>query len=492
MVTLPLLSQNTFQITTGGLRQMLVAACGDGGYLTVSAMQLSGPGQDDIVIRKTDTAGVPQWIRAYGSTYHERIGGVVEYQGAFYLCGRRETASDTTGILVKLNAGGSRAWAKTYPFSTMFTAVTGLSDGHIAVTGTGKLSVTADANMLTLKIDTSGNALWGFMPEASATRDTGRALVNYGGGGVWSVGTAYDAGGSHKGIYYANAAGGNAVFAKTYADAMFSDVLNNGGAFCMAGMNLNVDDYPLLVKAGGNGDTLSTISFGAFMYQRNVTNILPAQFGYFITGNSFYNTAYAMLIDDAGSKIWHKEIADPVATNEKIFNAVLSTGGRITMGGYTESGPAAMGWMISGTGFGNFACNTSDVSGGWWQVNEPHSLGNFMSTLGIASAADTIALPLLTCALMDDLVCVLSQTEETTVPAFRVFPVPAQDAVTLESDRGLRRLELFSVTGSRLLSREAAGARRMEIDLRDCSPGLYLLRIELENGERAWERLLVD
>lgn len=470
-------AQNTFQRSINSLYNTILIPTSDSGFLVVSSVELVSVGQFEVFIQKTDMNGNAQWTRAYGTANNERMYSGVEQNGFYYLCGTQITPSDTAGVVMKLNTGGNLIWTKSLTFASVFRDITATSDGNLGVTGTGNASAGSDGDMITYKIDTASNVIWGSSVPSSTTNDTAHAVIEYGVGGLLTVGTWYQNNQNHQGIYYANDAFGVMLFAKTYYNSMLIDAFSYGGDYYIGGMNLNVDDYLLLLKVAPNGDTLSTITFGNWFYLLNVKNIHPVQAGVVLTGNGSGNSPYAMMVDYSGNLVWSKIIAETVSTSERCNNSVISASGRIALGGslMTSSGSEDA-WMISGSDFGNFGCNTTDNPAGWWHVNEPHMFVSLINTLTVIAGEVTVQLPLLSCAVTDNVICTSTDVTESTETEPLVYPCPATERVTIQSAEIISKAEIISINGDVLIAQTGASTATMEINLSRLSPGIYLIR----------------
>ena len=62
----------------------------------------------------------------------------------------------------------------------------------------------------------------------------------------------------------------------------------------------------------------------------------------------------------------------------------------------------------------------------------------------------------------------------------KVYPNPAQDQVTIEAE-GMIQMELYNSLGQSVLRKESSGSQTV-LDLQNLVPGLYLLRVKMEEG----------
>jgi len=69
------------------------------------------------------------------------------------------------------------------------------------------------------------------------------------------------------------------------------------------------------------------------------------------------------------------------------------------------------------------------------------------------------------------------ETTRATASELKIYPNPATNIITLESEKEIREVQLYSVQGKRILWRTAINQKKTEIDVRPCLPGMYLIRV---------------
>jgi len=74
----------------------------------------------------------------------------------------------------------------------------------------------------------------------------------------------------------------------------------------------------------------------------------------------------------------------------------------------------------------------------------------------------------------------------------RLFPNPASDLVYIESDQPISRIEILQVSGARMLLQEDKTVFSSGINVSALPPGLYLVQIVLESGERQSRKLVIN
>lgn len=82
------------------------------------------------------------------------------------------------------------------------------------------------------------------------------------------------------------------------------------------------------------------------------------------------------------------------------------------------------------------------------------------------------------------------EVAETEVDNIQIYPNPANDFVTIQTQEKPSSLEIYSMTGE-LVFTPVMTDQSNAIDLRNLSPGTYLLRIVL-NGEVYNQQLVIN
>jgi hypothetical protein len=74
----------------------------------------------------------------------------------------------------------------------------------------------------------------------------------------------------------------------------------------------------------------------------------------------------------------------------------------------------------------------------------------------------------------------------------RLFPNPASDLVYIESDQPISRIEILQVSGALMLIHQDKTVFSSGINVSALPPGLYLVQIVLESGERKARKLVIN
>ena len=88
---------------------------------------------------------------------------------------------------------------------------------------------------------------------------------------------------------------------------------------------------------------------------------------------------------------------------------------------------------------------------------------------------------------------VILSTEVPKLPKVNVFPNPAKNMVFLESpEAAIQTISIHSLQGKKLKMQDGLSTREMSISVANLSSGLYLLKIQLEDGIVLTEKLVIN
>lgn len=172
---------------TGSEQGKKIIATLDGGLLLVGAAESSNGdaagnhGGNDVLVVRLDAAGNKLWSRCYGGTYHDYGGAALALpDGGFVILGSTlSNDGDVTGyhgtanttfdaLLLRIDASGNRIWGKAFGGSgqDIGNELTRTNDGGLAFCGTtfsndGDISNThGNGDAWLVKLDATGNRAW--------------------------------------------------------------------------------------------------------------------------------------------------------------------------------------------------------------------------------------------------------------------------------------------------------------------------------------------
>jgi PKD repeat protein len=157
----------------------------DGGFVFAGRTESFGAGSSDIWLVKTDSAGVMEWNKTFGTVKLEVAYSVIQTSdGGCMVVGYTGDPAemDTDVYIVKTNAFGNKLWNKTYDVLDLDFAVdiVEITDGYVVV---GCTSMYGYGGTWLAKLDVSGNVEWDRMYEncsaraLSKTADGGYAIT---------------------------------------------------------------------------------------------------------------------------------------------------------------------------------------------------------------------------------------------------------------------------------------------------------------------------
>lgn len=73
---------------------------------------------------------------------------------------------------------------------------------------------------------------------------------------------------------------------------------------------------------------------------------------------------------------------------------------------------------------------------------------------------------------------------------FSIYPNPTSGIVSIQSDQAVKRIGIYSLNGQSLIQQDiSSNTKTSDIDLSDLDQGIYLLKIELNNGSQTMEQV---
>jgi len=137
----------------------------DGGYIVIGRTLISGPGNYDIYLIKTDSLGDTLWTKKYGGIGNDNASSVRQtIDGGYIIAG--ETWSFGAGsrdiYLIKADSIGSIVWARTYGGTgdDFASSIQQTADSGYIVTGyTGSFGAGA-GDVYLIKTDSNGDTIW--------------------------------------------------------------------------------------------------------------------------------------------------------------------------------------------------------------------------------------------------------------------------------------------------------------------------------------------
>ncbi len=137
----------------------------DGGYIIAGASVYVGPpGTWDAWLIKTDSSGVKQWDKKFGTTYEEYFYSVQQTSDGGYICAGATNPTNTNldVYLVKTDSSGNAAWTMSYGGTNddYGWSVQQTSDGGYIVSGWTESFGAGNSDAYLIKTDASGNSQW--------------------------------------------------------------------------------------------------------------------------------------------------------------------------------------------------------------------------------------------------------------------------------------------------------------------------------------------
>jgi hypothetical protein len=82
-------------------------------------------------------------------------------------------------------------------------------------------------------------------------------------------------------------------------------------------------------------------------------------------------------------------------------------------------------------------------------------------------------------------------TQDFTLNATTVAPVPAKDMVTLKTTTGLEKINIYSQTGALIKTQAVNSLDATEVQVKDLATGIYLLEL-VNTKDNAWKKIIIE
>jgi uncharacterized delta-60 repeat protein len=322
----------------------------DGGFIVAGWTASFGASIVDSWVLKLDTNGNVTWQKTYGSSSHEYAWSIHETSdGGFIVAGSTNSygAGRDDYWVLKLDASGNVIWQKTYGGSSHEYAqsIQETSDGGFIVAGYTYSYGAGEKDILVLKLDATGNAVWQ-KTYGGSDYDSANSIQQTSDGGFIVAGGTYSYGAGEKDIWVLRLnATGNVIWQKTYGGSAWefghSIQETSDGGFIVAGdigfPGGGPSDYWVL-KLDANGNVIWQKNYGGFDLDEPYSIQETSDGGFIVAGRTVdgSNFDYRVLrLDANGNVIWQKTYG---GSGWDLGNSIQQTSdGGFIVAGYTES-----------------------------------------------------------------------------------------------------------------------------------------------------------
>lgn len=235
----------TFQRTYGGSnfeQGRDVVALADGGFLLTGQTGSAGPGNENLLVMRTNGLGEVLWSNTFGGQFNEvGMRARVHPDGGFVVLGHTDNSWGNLRSLYLLRLGddGSLLWSRTVGSVGNDDAsdVLVLPDGGYLLTGNS--GTFGSRRLLVVRLDANGDLLWAQQP-GGAGLDNGSALALADDGGFIAVGTTEGLGpGQRDFLVIRFDAAGNQQWVRTFGGTGSEQAMGvlpaDGGGWTIAG-----------------------------------------------------------------------------------------------------------------------------------------------------------------------------------------------------------------------------------------------------------------
>jgi hypothetical protein len=291
----------------------------DGGYIIAGNTDSFGAGANDVWVIKLDSSGNKTWDKAFGTESDETAFSIQQTTDGGYVVVGNKTSLDffDAGVLMlRLDSNGDLLWEKVFDYSLNWDQAFSVKQtddyGYIIAGNMNYGSPDHDADILIIKVDSSGNVEWN-KTYGGDGEDSARSIYQTSDGGYIAAGytSSYGAGSLDFYIIKIDSLG-NQTWSKTFGttnyDAAFSIKNTPDNGIVIVG-SMNSDAGVLKIDSLGNQIWLKTFG-GIDNDSASSIDVLPDG-NIIIAGStrSFGSGNYdfwMLKLDESGNLVWQK------------------------------------------------------------------------------------------------------------------------------------------------------------------------------------------
>jgi hypothetical protein len=442
----------------------------DNGYLIAGAIMDSNTGNRQIYVVKLDSIGDVQWAKTYGDTGSEYCFKIKKAQngGYFLIGGTRAGLSNSNMYLVKTDDTGKVLWSKTYGGIKPEGAVDMLEDSSgdlFILGGTGGYPDTSKVYIV--RADSAGN-----LKHSNVYQIGWRTLYPI------YIGKTFDndfliAGTTEQADTLQQSSTdeflmkidtvGNVIWAKAYnigySDDLISAVETFDNNTVLLGWSYD-DTYwgASLIKVDSNGNRIWTKLFGYYIYP---TGLLQTTDSGFIIGCG----EKLIKTDVSGNVQWGRNIRNNIQVNyldEKDPSTFVFTGRNFSFGRTDSLG---------------HTCHDTSIAVPLLPASNM-DMNPFVARSAIDSF-NTITTPVAFAIPSEvDLCLTMTVNELPTKPKLLVYPNPASEVVTFQSEMPISTLQMRNSFGQTIVDIYPL-KKNVSLNTSGYSKGIYFYRVTI-------------
>lgn len=282
----------------GGANQDLgvgVVKSADTGYAIMGFTRSNGGGLGEVYLAKIDDYGQFSWVYQYGPILRYEALAIQAVNDGYIMAGREGVpGSEALYIyVIKTDLAGGSVWSRVYGGSEYDEArgVAQTSDGGYVVVGRTDSFGSAASDAFLMRLAADGDSLW-CKTYGEDREDYASGVVQTADGGYMIAGTSnWSVSGASDFYLIKTDAEGNEVWSKRYGGTS-GDVCNgivetNGGNFVLVGYSESFGaggNDVYLVKVDASGDTLWTRTYGGPGHDHGNSIYVTSDGGFVVAG----------------------------------------------------------------------------------------------------------------------------------------------------------------------------------------------------------------
>ncbi|MCE3259722.1 MAG: lipoprotein [Bacteroidetes bacterium] len=321
----------------------------DGGYILVGMTNNSNITDCDLLIMKTDAMGNQLWAKTYGGAKPDYAYGMVETtDGNYFVTGYSQSfgGGDYDIYLIKFDPNGDKIFEKTFGSwgNEEAREIIKTSDGNYVIVGTSN-SFSSTQDMVLIKIDNSGTAIW-TKTYGGSDKEYGNSVKQCSDGGYIIGGQTFTWGQNGDTYVVRTNATGDTLWTKYYGSPLSDEagsILSNsdgGFTFAIRDSTASNDIDVRVINVNSTGTVNWNKNYGASLKDTPKTLCATSDGGYLVGAISrsfgwINPDMWLLKMNSAGDTTWSRHFGS--SDHEHCHMAKQMTDGSYLAAGHARS-----------------------------------------------------------------------------------------------------------------------------------------------------------
>ncbi len=455
----------------------------DGGLVYAgSTKSYNGNTLDDLYFFKTDSLGAIQWAKTFSTADLDVASAVIRTSdNGFAITGYTRETGLKRVMLIRTDSNGDTLFTRTYGGVADDQGVELLqtSDGGFVIVGKTFTQSLGESDILMMRTDDQGNLLWA-KSFGELFWDEGAGIIQLQDGNYLLSGSTISFGqGDFDILLLKMDTTGNILWGKTYGgaetDAGYTARENTDGSIVVSGYT-NSMGYGHNLRMARIESESKKFHSPDFNLKSSILDLQSND-----RGDDSTNV-FLMKVDADGDTLWTRTYGDG-AQDEAFHFSKMDDGGYLIPGfstSYTNTTDSTQMMLIRTDSLGNSGCHEQNAHPVIDTTNFVTQILTFTQTAGIGE--NIVVSNSLAWNLIAEDACLYIKVDEHEAEDVEVFPNPVLDKCTIYNAQfkmgASATISMYNIIGARVLDLQATCEEdKVSADFSSLSPGIYLLKV---------------